>query len=290
MYQITNDILTVTITDIGAEVVSIKKNGIEYLYDGNPEFWAGRAPIMFPICGRLFDGKYTYKGKEYQMILHGFVRKEKLDVFSASKDSITFIYKSNEKSKEIYPFDFDFFISYILDGETLKTELSVINLSEDKLPCAFGGHPGFHLPIEDKGCFEDCYVEFESECAAKRIDFTETCFMTGNDSLFSDEKLKVIPLKHNLFDRDAIFLYDTPKSVTLKSKATDTFIRMDFEGFKYIGFWHAPFKEATYVCMEPWTSCPSYDGKVDDFESKKDLFYVEKGEKRTVAFSITISK
>jgi len=287
-YKISNGNLTVTINEIGAEVISIEKNSNEYMHDGNPEFWTGRAPIMFPICGRLFEGKYTYKGETYEMILHGFVRKQPLSVFSAEKDKITFIYKSNEESKKIYPFDFDFFIAYTLDGDTLKTTLTVINLSDEKLPFAMGGHPEFKVPIEGKGDFTDCYLEFDSPVTATRIDFSPTCFMTGNDKQFGEKDLKIIPLDHSLFDDDAIFLYNTCKAVTLKSKATDTSIRVDFEGFKYIGFWHAPKKQAPYVCIEPWTGCPAYDGKIDDFETKKDMYYIDKNEQYSASFSITI--
>lgn len=286
-YKISNGNLTATISDVGAEVISLQKNGCEYLHDGI-NYWQGIAPIMFPICGRLFGGKYTYKNNEYEMILHGFVRKEVLSVFDASVDSITFIYKSSDDSKKIYPFDFDFLIKHTIAGDTLTTDFTVINLSDDDLPFALGGHPGFKLPIENKGDFTDCYVEFDEACPAKKIDFTPTCFMTGNDTLFSGEDLKVIPLKHDLFDDDAIFLYDTSKGITLKSKATPTTIRLDFKGFKYIGLWHAPKTDANYVCIEPWTSCPSYDNKIDDFSSKKDMFYIKKGEKFNLGYTITI--
>ncbi|MBO5285744.1 MAG: aldose 1-epimerase family protein [Clostridia bacterium] len=286
-YKISNGNLTATISDVGAEVISLQKNGCEYLHDGI-NYWQGIAPIMFPICGRLFGGKYTYKNNEYEMILHGFVRKEVLSVFDASVDSITFIYKSSDDSKKIYPFDFDFLIKHTIAGDTLTTDFTVINLSDDDLPFALGGHPGFKLPIENKGDFTDCYVEFDEACPAKKIDFTPTCFMTGNDTLFSGEDLKVIPLKHDLFDDDAIFLYDTSKGITLKSNATPTTIRLDFKGFKYIGLWHAPKTDANYVCIEPWTSCPSYDNKIDDFSCKKDMFYIKKGEKFNLGYAITI--
>jgi galactose mutarotase-like enzyme len=286
-YKISNNNLTVTISKKGAEVVSINKNGFEYLHDGI-NYWQGIAPIMFPICGRLFGGKYTYKNNEYEMILHGFVRHEEMSVFNATTDSITFIYSSTEESKKQYPFDFDILITHTLSGDTLTTKFTVINLSNDDLPFALGGHPGFKLPIEGKGDFTDCYVEFDTPCPAKKIDFTPTCFMTGNDTLFDGENLKTINLKHELFDDDAIFLYDTSKGITLKSKATDTTIRLDFDGFKYIGLWHAPKTDANYVCIEPWTSCPSYDGKVDDFANKKDMFYIKQGEKFELGYSITI--
>lgn len=287
-YQITNGSITAKFSQIGGELISLKAGETEYLYQGDTPFWAGRAPLMFPICGRLYENKYTYKGNTYEMNLHGFVRKLPLEVASQSADSITFVYKSNADSKKIYPFDFEYFIAYSLCGQTLTVKLTALNHSQDDLPVAFGGHPGFRVPIEDKGDFTDCYVEFETACPAMRIDFSPACFLTGNDKLYSDENLQTIPLAHNLFDRDAIFLYNTPKTIRLKSKLTPTAIRLDFNDFKYIGLWHAPKTEAPFVCIEPWTSCPSFDGKIDDFASKKDMQYIKNGDTRTVSFDITI--
>ena len=75
-YIIENEALRVEIADRGAEIMSIvgKKTGFEYLWQGDATYWASRATVLFPICGRLTDGKYTYKGKEYEMVLHGFAK------------------------------------------------------------------------------------------------------------------------------------------------------------------------------------------------------------------------
>ena len=80
-YTISNDQIEVVISDVGAELMSVKskKDGTEFLWQGDPTFWGGRAYNLFPICGRLADGKYTYEGETYEMNLHGFVRKSVLD-------------------------------------------------------------------------------------------------------------------------------------------------------------------------------------------------------------------
>ena len=52
MEQIKNDQLTVEISSLGAELQSIKDaNGNEYLWDGDPKYWARRSPLLFPIVG-----------------------------------------------------------------------------------------------------------------------------------------------------------------------------------------------------------------------------------------------
>ena len=45
---ITNGDLTATISTLGAELQSLTDSaGREYMTDGDPAFWSGRAPILF---------------------------------------------------------------------------------------------------------------------------------------------------------------------------------------------------------------------------------------------------
>lgn len=76
LYTLENDVISVVINSIGAELYSIKTkaDGCEYLWQGDPEYWSGRSYNLFPICGRLTEGKYTYNGKTCEMNLHGFAR------------------------------------------------------------------------------------------------------------------------------------------------------------------------------------------------------------------------
>ena len=287
-YVIKNDLIEVEISNIGAEILSIKLNGVNYIKDGNPKYWAGRSPIMFPICGRLYSGGYTFNGTRYEMPLHGIVKTAQFTVTNQAKNSITFELKSSEESKITYPFDFTFAVTYTVKNNSLITEFSVKNDGEITMPFSLGAHPGFTVPIAGVGEFEDCYIEFSTPCPAKKVNLSKTCFLTGNDTLYTGENLKIIPLKHELFNNDAIFLYDTAKTVTLKSSKSPHSIKVDFEGFKYIGFWQSANTDADFICIEPWTGIPSTDGIVDDFSTKKDMATLESGKTFTLSYVITV--
>ena len=57
----------------GAELVSVKANGIEKMHDGE-SFWNRHSPVLFPIVGKLKNNRTIIEGSEYEMGQHGFAR------------------------------------------------------------------------------------------------------------------------------------------------------------------------------------------------------------------------
>ena len=138
-YTIQNELLTVVVSDLGAEIMSIKTaDGHEYMWQGDSKYWAGRAPIMFPICGRLFNGEYTYHGKKYSLPNHGFARKSTFTLKSVSKSFVTLELKANEETLASYPFDFIFDVTFKLEGNTLDVKYEVKNPDSQELIFAVG--------------------------------------------------------------------------------------------------------------------------------------------------------
>ncbi|MFR1296632.1 MAG: hypothetical protein ACLSBH_15150 [Coprobacillus cateniformis] len=47
-YYLENEFLSLTFNSVGGTLSSIKSPlGIEYLWQGNPEYWSGQAPVLF---------------------------------------------------------------------------------------------------------------------------------------------------------------------------------------------------------------------------------------------------
>lgn len=290
-YTISNDQIEVTVSDVGAELMSIKslKDGTEFLWQGDPAFWTGRAYNLFPICGRLAEGKYTFRGETYEMNLHGFVRKSTLDATVLARDKIDFGLRSDERTKAMYPFDFEYHICYSLVGSTVKMEISVINHTDSTMPFALGGHPGFNVPLAGAGTFEDWRLEFCPECEPVHVVFSDACLTTEERKPFPLEDGKILRLRHDLFDHDAVVLAGTSHRVSLKSDLSPHSVTVEVpDAMKYLGIWHAPKKEAPYVCIEPWTSLPAYDGRVDDLETKEDMFELSPLASYELIWTITV--
>ena len=67
--------LTAAVDTQGGELVSFRDGaGTEYIWGGDPAYWAGRNPILFPIVGSLKNGRVDIGGKTCEMGRHGFAR------------------------------------------------------------------------------------------------------------------------------------------------------------------------------------------------------------------------
>src|ERR1700744_5340044 len=114
MYIIENEQLKLSIHPKGAELQSVihKEYQQEYIWDGNPAFWAKHSPLLFPIVGTLKDNTYIYEGNSYQLSRHGFARDKEFSVESHDGDTITFLLTSDADTKKAYPFEFELRIIY----------------------------------------------------------------------------------------------------------------------------------------------------------------------------------
>ncbi|WP_304262818.1 aldose 1-epimerase family protein [Kallipyga massiliensis] len=277
VYHISNHILSVSVSDRGAELMSIKDaQGKEFLWQGDPKFWSGRAPNLFPYIARLTKGTYTYQGKDYQMPIHGFAPTAIFQVSHQSEETITLTLEDDDSLYEMYPYHFAFSISYRLEENSLHVQYIVENKDPKTMYFGVGGHPGINLPLEEGLAFEDYQLDFSSD-QMKRVGFSKDCFVTGQDFPFPLENSS-LPLRHDLFDEDAIVLKDTPDSVTLRSEKGTYSVTLVAPDFPYWGFWHRPFTEAPYLCMEPWSALPSRQDVVEDLEKQDNLTSLPPGQ------------
>ena len=291
-YTIENEFLRVEFSDLGAEMMSLvgKKTGFEYLWQGDPTYWKGRATVLFPVCCRLTEGKYTYHGKTYEMAAHGFAKSQVFAVVDTKADAITFELRPNEETRAAYPFDFIFRVTYTLDGAALRTTMAVENTGAEVLPFSCGGHPGFNIPFAAGESFEDYYLEFACEKPVKSLVMSPTCFYMGKTEPFALREGRFLDMKHNLFDNDAIFLEDMCNHVSLKSKKNDRAVTVRFEKVNHLVLWHARMSDAPYVCIEPMNGVPAYQDKIDDIETKNEIIHLPAGENYSTYFDIIITE
>ena len=250
MQTIRNDAMTVTIDELGAQLMSITSaGGVEYLWYGDPAYWRGRAINLFPYVGRLTDDRYTYGGKEYEMVRHGFAKLTRFTPVDVQPDRVTLRITDSEETRKSYPFAFAYEVTCALEGSTLSVTYAAENRGGQTMYFGMGGHPGFRLPLEDG---------------------------------------VTLPLRHELFDHDAIILKNFDRTVTLSAGEGTRGLTMTCPKMRYLGIWHAPKTDAPYVCLEPWLSLPSRQDIVEDLSQQNDLQSLEPGERYENGWAVTI--
>lgn len=287
LLSIKNKQLQLTVDTLGAQIMSIQStDGCEYLWQGDRTYWTDHAPLLFPFIARLYGEKYTYKGKEYTLPIHGFAAHMEFTP-QVCENTLTMVLKSSEATLKYYPFPFVLTVTFTLEGSKLLVHHRVSNTGRNTMYFGLGGHPGFRVPLMEGEAFEDYTLEFSQPCYPDRVLFTQQVLVSGQTAPYKLENNKCIPLHHGLFDEDAIILQNTARQITLTGPKGRG-ITMDFADFPYFGIWHMPKTDAPYVCLEPWSSLPGRQDIMEDFACRSDLITLAPGKEYTATWSVTI--
>lgn len=290
-HTIQNEWLTVSASERGAELQSVRSaDGTEFLWQGDPAYWAKRAPNIFPFVARLWQGCYQMDGKTLQMPIHGFAPTSLFELAERTETSMVFELRCSEEIHAQYPRRFVFRVVYALERNVLGVTYEVQNLDEKPMYFGLGGHPGFNVPLEAGKRFEDYRIRFTDACAPKRVNFSEDHFVADGDVPFALEDGTTLPLRHDLFDDDAIVLHDMAREVVLETETGGKSLKVSFPDMPYLGIWHWPKSDASFVCIEPWSSLPARSGKTTVFEEKKDLIRLDGGKGYINTFTITVGE
>ena len=249
MIELRNEKLSIAIYEKGAELQSLKFDGLEFLWQADAKYWAKHSPVLFPIVGELKGGKYIFEKKEYALPRHGFARDKVFDVQKISETSAIFTLNSDNETLSVYPFQFIFQLKYEIKDDELSCTYIVKNIGDGTMYFSVGGHPAFSVPLNENLEYVDYSLTFDDDVVLNR--FLLHGGLTG-------DSVQALPLvKHelrldpSLFYTDAIVLKDLKsREVKLHSDKDPHGLLFEFEDFPYFGIWAA--KNAPFVCLEPW--------------------------------------
>lgn len=248
MYTLENDLIQIEVSKKGAELQSLydKAHQRQWLWQGDPQWWGKRAPILFPFVGAQKGGGYTHQGQHYAMTKHGFARDLDFQVNHQTSESLTLRLHSSPMTREVYPFDFELRLTYRLEANGLTIGHEVLNLGGETLYFSLGGHPAFNCPMDQ----EDWQLSFEAAetLESRCIDLKSGLILPHKKSLPSDGKPLI--LKSDLFKEDAL-VFEELKSrwVRLEGPGEGASMTFWFEGFPLLALW-SPM--GPFLCLEPW--------------------------------------
>ena len=266
MYSIENSFLKIVIHQKGAELISLfnKETNTEILWQGDPDFWTGQSPLLFPIVGELKDGFYLYNNKKYKIPRHGLVRKStewQIEIKSDSVIECTFV--SNNTTRSIFPFEFKLMVSYQLHKKSLNVTYYVANNDNLQIPISIGAHPAFNCPINNKTKLGDYYLEFEKTENSNRYLITDKGLLS-NKTIPCLQNTNKLHLSDTLFNEDALVFKDLKSQKINLVGPSGKILSVNYPNFPFMGIWSKP--KAPYVCIEPWI------GHADTVNSNHNLF------------------
>ena len=285
--------LTAAIDPMGAQLSSLQLDGREYLWQGDPAFWARRAPVLFPIVGSLRNGRAESAGGPCVMGRHGIARNYRHAVIDRAADgsSATFELQDSAETQAAYPYRFKLNMTYaITDEATLSQTFRVTNTGDVPLPFCVGGHPAFNVPLPGTQgeTFEDYKLQFARPWTCTLPVIGEDGLMSWDNAFECPQDTDTVALAHATFAHDALMFTNVPDStLTLLGTKSGHGVRVDFPGFRYIGVWSAA-NDAPFIALEPWTGHTDEREGDGVFEHKAGMTLLSPGETNERTFRITL--
>ncbi len=289
-YSLHNGALEATVCSTGAELISLRKEGREYIWTGDAAYWNGHNPTLFPVIGFLKDGKTKFDCVEYAIPKHGYARKSEFLPVVQREDSITLEMTETTETLTGFPFRFALRITHTLTENGFETRYSVENRNDRTMPFMIGGHTGFLLPLSEEKRFSDYSLLFEGpECSVTRYiavggQIIEDCdgqadYLDGTDRL---------SLSYSLFDQDALMLTGLTSRKIALVDGDGKGVGMEFDGFDALGIWTPTGKNAPFLCLEPWNGINAFANETGEFADKPFIRTAAPSERYEVSYRVSI--
>ena len=277
-YSIENEILKVTVLDRGSQICSVihKCDGVEHIWQADPNVWGKHGPILFPHCGGLTDGVMNAKGDTYKYTKHGFAKEMAFSLAEQTENQLVLELTDSPETMEYWPYKFRLRSTFTLEGDTLHHTLTVENRDEEEMPFGIGFHPGFAVPFDSEHKAEDyalCFDQVENP-----ICMATPKGMISGETYRLGTNITAIPLDEELFAHDSHCMTGLQsKTLGLYEKDTGRGVVCSIKNFPYCLIWSMP-GVPQFVCIEPWHSLPGLSTGSTRWEDKPAAAILAPGE------------
>ncbi|WP_375460452.1 aldose 1-epimerase family protein [uncultured Enterovirga sp.] len=267
---------TADIAALGAEPMSWRVGGRELLWQGDPEHWGFRAPILFPVVGASAGGEVQVDGVAYPMPQHGFARRSLFSVVAQNRSSAHFRLTENRDTLPAYPFRFTLDLHVSLQPTSLDFRYEVTNPGDRAMPYGLGVHPAFPWPFAGQGR-EGHRVRFEREESPAVPEIAAGGLLARHGRELPLQG-RTLPLSPDLFTEALVFLHARSRSVSFEapSGAAITLLVRDFPHF---AIWTRP--TAPFLSLEAWTAHADWEDAAGELRSRASMTILSPGESRS---------
>jgi galactose mutarotase-like enzyme len=258
--SISDSTLSAQISPLGAELVRLQDgNGLDLLWDGDPAFWTGRSPLLFPIVGEAKGNRIRVADRLYGIERHGFARTSTFALVSSGPTHCTWRLEANGATRRQYPFEFRLDVTYRVEDAALHMNAEVTNPGDGIMPAAFGFHPALRWPLpygKPRALHEIVFDRDEPAPIRRPVDGLLSS--AGYPTPVRNRRLAL----HDTLFEDGALVFDALASRSLVYGET---LRVSFPRMPHLGIWTKP--GAGFVCIEPWqghASPEDFDGELAD--------------------------
>ena len=273
--RIRSDELLAAVDPMGAQLSLLRDvEGRDLLWNGDPAFWTGRAPLLFPIVGSLAGGQYRLGTRQCVLPRHGFARRRRFELLESSDAAATFILRADDATLAVYPFHFELEVHFALRGSLLSVSTRVHNTGAGILPASFGYHPAFRWPLPYGESRDEHYLEFEMDEPApvRRLDHDGLLAPASHPTPVQGRRLA---LRDSLFDEDALIIDQLHSRRVSYGASRGPRLRIELANTPFLGLWSKP--GAPFICIEPWHGISDPQGFLGEFTSKPGTFQLAPG-------------
>ena len=290
MHTLKNEMLAISVSSHGAELSSIRKGSVEYLWQADPKFWARHSPVLFPIVGSVWEGRYRVAGKEFLLGQHGFARDMDFTLVDQTDTMLRYRLESTEETLAKYPWPFRLEIAYRLHDNKIDVIWDVTNPGPEDMFFQIGAHPAFNYPDYDPIAEARGYFSFDRKEGLECIRIKEKGYVDAITKypleLDADGRY---PLTSSTFDViDTLMLQDSQlRRVTLHRTDGTPWLSLGFTA-PVVGLWSPPCRNAPFICIEPWYGRCDRAGYEGDYRDKDWINRLAPGERFSSVYTIEI--
>ncbi len=281
---LSNDHLSLSVAELGAEMQYLRTQaGVDLLWHGDPAFWSGRAPVLFPIVGRAVDDRIAVGAHSADMAQHGFARRRTFALEEYSPTQCRHVLRADPETRAQYPFDFALHLTHALAEATLTVTARVENHSENAMPFGFGFHPAFNWPLP--GAEPQRHVvqlKTTNNPARQPLHPDGLLEPTRVEGPFSNG---VLELEEGLF-KDGALVFPNGTEALRYGPENGPGLAFTFLNLPDLALWKPV--DAPFLCVEPWHGTASLVGDGPQISQRPNSLSLPAGEAVEFGFSVTV--
>jgi galactose mutarotase-like enzyme len=279
--SISDSMLSAQVSALGAELIRLQdRAGSDLLWDGDPAFWTGRSPLLFPIVGEAMGNRIRVAGREYGIGRHGFARTSMFALLSSEAARCTWRLEASETTRRQYPFEFRLDVTYRIEAAALHMTAEVTNTGGIAMPASFGFHPALRWPLpygKPRAAHEIVFDRDEPAPVRRPVDG-----LLSAETWPSPVRARRLALHDGLFENGAL-VFDRLES---RGVVYGDAVRVSFPAMPHLGIWTKP--GAGFVCIEPWQGHASPEGFDGELASKPGMVSIAPAATRAFGMSIGV--